>query len=87
MFGVRDVEIGMSSFISPPMYSYELPITSSTFVLLRIRLKSQCETPNFRGAKTSWGIELKIGWISYLGGLMKREKSFKFATLRGSSGR
>ena len=42
----------------------------------RSRLESQWETPNFdpRGAKTSRGIELKIGRINYLGGLTKGAK-------------
>ena len=42
----------------------------------RSRLESQWETPNFdpRGAKTSGGIELKIGRINYLGGLTKGAK-------------
>ena len=53
-------------------------ITSSSIVLLVVGvvLESKWETPNFdpRGARTSGGIELKIGSINYLGGLTKGAK-------------
>ena len=53
-------------------------ITSSTFVrlVLGVVWKVNVRPPNFdpRGAKTSGGIELKIGRINYLGGLTKGAK-------------
>ena len=55
-------------------------ITSSTFVLLvvgvvwKVNGRTPTSTPPPGGAKTSWGIELKIVIISYLGGLTKRAK-------------
>ena len=53
----------------------------------RGRLESQWEFPIFDPVepKLGGGIELKIGRMNYLGGLTKRQKRFKFATLWGSS--
>jgi len=50
----------------------------------RSRFKSLWETPTStpRGAQTSWGIELKIGRINYVGGLTGQAK-FQICTPSG----